>query len=838
MADDIVFIQVDPTPVVLETSIGSEPPILDVYVNRGEKGDTGPQGIQGIQGPTGATGPQGPTGPTGPQGPQGDIGPTGATGPQGAKGDTGETGAQGPSGVVSVTSPITNTGSSTAANIGIDQSLLTIGQSQVTGLTSTISGLSSGISANTTALAGKAELGSANSFTTGGHTITNNAVGTVPLALKGIASQTANMFEIRDENNTTYASITRFGTTSLGGSVMSGGRLMVQAGGSLVGLQVRDGGNSANIQEWQASAGTILSRISSLGTFIGTGGASLNNSANTSANSLFVNNSVAANAVAVIRGAASQSASLLSLQNDSGSVIANFTAPVNNVPRLNLGSSDLSATLGVNLHAAGGVGVVVKGAASQTNDLQQWQNSAGAILGKVDGNGFASFGGGTVLGNSVLSVSTYGTSQGGVLVRGTSGQSSNLFILQDSAGTTIGGRNANGQIFSGSSAPQTFAVGGATTAASGTGTTATITTTSAHNLAVGDRVTVAGITPTGYNGTYIVTAVGSTTTFSYSNTTTGAQTVAGTVSVDAQASFTARSAATPALLVRGNGFATDLARWLTSSGSLAVGINPYGSVTVNASANTFRSDNPANYVLRTIGATNQLGDPLQIQNSSNTVLGGRNANAQIFSGSSSSIAIAVGGATTAASGTGTAATITTTSAHGLAIGDRVTIAGVIPAGYNGTYIVTAVPTTTTLTYANATTGAQTQAGTVSVDSQASITTRSAATAGVVIRAAANQVNDLFQVQNSSGSVLAYVTAGGTIQGANVVSNAAMRANGSLASSGVAAVSIVSNATIGHIIGQNITVVPATPSGGGVLYVEAGALKYKGSSGTVTTIANA
>lgn len=33
-------------------------------------------------------------------------------------------------------------------------------------------------------------------------------------------------------------------------------------------------------------------------------------------------------------------------------------------------------------------------------------------------------------------------------------------------------------------------------------------------------------------------------------------------------------------------------------------------------------------------------------------------------------------------------------------------------------------------------------------------------------------------------------------------------------------------------------VPATPAGGGVLYVEAGALKYKGSSGTITTLGNA
>lgn len=73
--------------------------------------------------------------------------------------------------------------------------------------------------------------------------------------------------------------------------------------------------------------------------------------------------------------------------------------------------------------------------------------------------------------------------------------------------------------------------GGATTAASGTGTVATITTTSAHGLSVGDTVVVSGVTPTGYNGTFIVTAVPSTTQFSYLDSATGSQTIAGTVSV-------------------------------------------------------------------------------------------------------------------------------------------------------------------------------------------------------------------------------------------------------------------------------------------------------------------
>lgn len=43
---------------------------------------------------------------------------------------------------------------------------------------------------------------------------------------------------------------------------------------------------------------------------------------------------------------------------------------------------------------------------------------------------------------------------------------------------------------------------------------------------------------------------------------------------------------------------------------------------------------------------------------------------------------------------------------------------------------------------------------------------------------------------------------------------------------------------GTVFIGNTTGTPATPTDGGVLYVEAGALKFIGSSGTVTTIASA
>lgn len=47
-----------------------------------------------------------------------------------------------------------------------------------------------------------------------------------------------------------------------------------------------------------------------------------------------------------------------------------------------------------------------------------------------------------------------------------------------------------------------------------------------------------------------------------------------------------------------------------------------------------------------------------------------------------------------------------------------------------------------------------------------------------------------------------------------------------------------NGTASTVCMSNATAPSANPTGGGFLYAEAGALKYRGSSGTVTTIANA
>ena len=64
----------------------------------------------------------------------------------------------------------------------------------------------------------------------------------------------------------------------------------------------------------------------------------------------------------------------------------------------------------------------------------------------------------------------------------------------------------------------------------GTGNlTATLTTASAHGLVTGNRITVAGATPTEFNGTYVVTVTGTTTlTYTMATAPSGNATVVGT----------------------------------------------------------------------------------------------------------------------------------------------------------------------------------------------------------------------------------------------------------------------------------------------------------------------
>jgi len=185
--------------------------------------------------------------------------------------------------------------------------------------------------------AGYALLTATQTFT-GTNTFTNAATNAKALVINNISGTSVNLFEVQANSNA-YLYLTS------GGSLYNSGRLLVRADYSAtfnvgvgsstqVGAIIRGAtSQTANLQEWQNNAGTILASISSGG-----------------------------------------------IPVFSRGVYANDTA-TDNV------GLQVKRTLFQFGTVASEVGVVVRGAASQTADLQQWQNSSGVVLAEIDASG-------------------------------------------------------------------------------------------------------------------------------------------------------------------------------------------------------------------------------------------------------------------------------------------------------------------------------------------------------------------------------------------------------------------------------------------------------------------
>ena len=317
----------------------------------------------------------------------------------GVQGATGATGAQGASGVISVTSPVTNSGSASSAVLGLDQTALSLTRSQITDFTSgTVT------SASTAQQAGTAVFAS----------------------FSGVATSATSASTATNAGTAVYA-------TTSGTAVTISGSITQSQVTSLV----TDLANRAKLDT--ANAFTVGGHV--------------------------ITNAATAVVPLVLKGAASQTASVLALQNSAGSITANFTAPVNNVNRLNLGGTDLSATFGITVHASGGVGQVIRGAASQSASLQEWQNSAGTVLAKVGSTGditagYAYLSGlrdtagtgpyiNTTTTNVLLNART--ATNKGLVIQGAASQSANLQEWQDSFGNVHSGILSTGFLFLGGS---------------------------------------------------------------------------------------------------------------------------------------------------------------------------------------------------------------------------------------------------------------------------------------------------------------------------------------------------------------------------------------------------
>lgn len=162
---------------------------------------------------------------------------------------------------------------------------------------------------------------------------------------------------------------------------------------------------TADLQQWQNSAGTVLARIASNGDFLSTvtigapyfsdGTATRPYIDFTVANKMIAQARNAAYVAWTVRGAASQTANLQEWQNSSGTVQASIAANgdlTNNgiytvYGRFGAATFTDAAALRVNGYSTSVPTAVIRAIASQTANLQEWQNSAGTVLARITSGG-------------------------------------------------------------------------------------------------------------------------------------------------------------------------------------------------------------------------------------------------------------------------------------------------------------------------------------------------------------------------------------------------------------------------------------------------------------------
>ena len=230
-----------------------------------------------------------------------------------------------------------------------------------------------------------------------------------------------------------------------------------------------------------------------------------------------------------------------------------------------------------------------------------------------------------------------------------------------------------------------------TTATSGDGTTATVSfpVQAVAPFSIGQSVSVVGVTPLSYNGTFTVTGAG-TNYVSFTSTAIGPMTVVGQVYGGGVPSFITIDA-DPVKSV-----AQDYRDGIVVSGqNFKVGTGPYY----------------AQFTIPSQTWTYELDSWVHFRGAYNTSYNGYY---QVVAGPVLT--------TTGASGDGTTVTLTfsTAGVQPFPTGSVITVAGITPAAYNGTFTVTG-GSATTVTYASTAAGSVTVQGTITQQSTNSTT---------------------------------------------------------------------------------------------------------------------
>jgi len=309
--------------------------------------------------------------------------------------------------------------------------------------------------------------------------------GGTPLFVSGLAGQTGNLTEWKNSAGTVLSKIDSIGSifapyAAIGTTPLAGAMTTINIAGfpSTPGLVIRGAASqTADLQQWQNSAGTVLGRVTSTGA-IGIGTSSptlgvaleafatsyepaiqvhaLNNSrggiaAFTNQRIALYTTSVADNLVFGYANTVNSAnfVERMRLANSNGGLL------LINSTSATLGGGSVASQLGVVAGAATTVGAVIRAAASQTANLQEWQNSSGTALAKVDSTGLiSSISGGffgtvssSVVGTNYLAVRGWDAQHIPFVVQGYLGQTGDLTRWVDTSANTLAKVDSSGAMY-------------------------------------------------------------------------------------------------------------------------------------------------------------------------------------------------------------------------------------------------------------------------------------------------------------------------------------------------------------------------------------------------------
>lgn len=239
----------------------------------------------------------------------------------------------------------------------------------------------------------------------------SSAVDKIPLTVKGFSGQTADLQQWQNSVGTRLSSIMSDGRFFANTSISVGAIQVASSAAKFhatpnaateVGVIVRAAASqTADLTQWQNSAGTVLASITAAGigranefqsTAFGTARRII---LNESDSTVFLTGTDAAKIGLKVRGAASQTANLQEWQDSAATMVArigslgDIGAPTIANAAWTSPFIDFSTTFArvTNRNTVSNVAWIVQGMASQTGDLQQWRDSASAILARVTSAG-------------------------------------------------------------------------------------------------------------------------------------------------------------------------------------------------------------------------------------------------------------------------------------------------------------------------------------------------------------------------------------------------------------------------------------------------------------------